>query len=283
MDVRYTGHHYELVDSLDTWTREQPRKGLWERNSRFYIPKVHGDYTTDFTEYVQGRHITGSKGEEQDSSIWGPKLPPRQKSQSTDEFPPRESPTPLRDNFTWGVGEDADLITLLPTFNPDLTRYAMRGAHFNYPVALEPEGPPRRATIITFYRFSNRLLSAMHLENTQSPGHHMSAEQWPLGAALHHGYKVVYAPHSVFMDREWPAKAAEFIFNNGDSEQVINAYGNLSPAGEGSGGWESVFGLYREHNFNPSTWYFRADFASRLYKRFLGHDINRVGGKEVSS
>ena len=281
MDVRYTGHYYELLESLDAWTKAQPRKGLWERNARFYVPKFHGDYS-EFTDFIQARYQDEPPERREDLSIWGPHPPAGQPITPLDDLPPLEAPTPSYDNFTWGVGEEADLITLLPMFNSDTTHYVLRGGYFNYPTNLLPAGPPRRATIITFYRLSHRLLSTMHLENTRSPGHHMSSEQWPQSVALHHGFKAVYAPHSVYMDRYWPAKATNFIFNNGDAQPVIRAFKDMAPLGEGSGGWESVFGMDREHSFKISTWYYRTFFATRLYKRLLGYDVDGIGGETVN-
>jgi len=69
---------------------------------------------------------------------------------------------------------------------------------------------------------------------------------------------------------------------NGDSQRVIKAFKDMPALGEGSGGWESVFGLDREHNFVQSTWYFRTDLATRLYKRLLGYEIDGIGGDTVS-
>ena len=281
MDVRYTGHHYELLETLDTWTKAQPRKGLWERNARFYVPKFHGDHS-EFRDFIQARCQDGPPEKLEDVSIWGPNPPAGQLTTPFDDLPPLEAPTPTYDNFTWGVGEDADMITLLPMFNSDTTHYVLRGGYFNYPMSLLPAGPPRRATIITFYRISHRLLSTMHLENTHDPGHHMSSEQWPQSVALHHGFKAVYAPHSVYMDRYWPAKAANFIFNNGDAQRFIKSFKDIAPLGEGSGGWESVFGMDREHSFEISTWYYRTFFATRLYKRLLGYNVDGIGGETVN-
>ena len=284
MDIRYTGHHYQLSEDIGAWAKQQPRKGMWERNSRFYVPRFHGDYSTHFTKFIQAKYEIKSRlsGKREDCSIWGSNPPDGQAPAFFDDFPPLNAPTPAHDNFTWGVGEEADLITLLPMFNPDTTHYALRNVYFNYPKALNPRGPPRRGTIITLYRISHRLLSSMHLENTHDPGHHMSSEVWPQSVALHHGFKAIYAPHSIYMDRKWPAEALDYIFNNGDTPRTVKAFDDMTGRGEGSGGWESVFGGDREHNFLPSTWYYRTFFASRLYKRLLGYEVDGTGGKEVS-
>ncbi|KAI4156759.1 MAG: hypothetical protein LQ340_000016 [Diploschistes diacapsis] len=277
MDVRYTGHHYELLQALDTWSRKQPRKGLWERNLRFYIPSYYGDYE-NFTHAIQARYQSDRSWKKDDTTIWGPYPPSNQKPLPFDISPPAAANRPENDNFDWGVGEDADLITMLPMFNPDPTHYVWNNVHWNYPLFLSPAGPPRRTTIITFYRLSHRLLSMMHYENSRTPGHHMSSETWPQSIALHHGFKAVYAPQSVFMERDWPPDAVNFIFNNGDTERVINEFSGMDSRGEGSGGWESVFGLQREHNFDASTWYYRAQFATKLYRRYLGHEVDGIGG-----
>ena len=285
MDVRYTGHYYQFAEKTSEWAKNQPRKGLWERNLRFYVPKFHGDYATTFRDFIQKRYERKSKKGvvESDSSIWGPYPPPDQATTPFDDLPPLNTLTPVNDNFTWGVGEEADVLTFLPMFNPDTTHYALRNIYYNYPKALNPAGPPRRATIITFYRISHRLLSTMHLENVRDPGHHMSSEIWPQGAALHHGFKAVYVPHSVYHERKWPAKALDFIFNNGDSPRVINEFKDVPVVGEGSGGWESVFGLDREHNFDDSSWYFRSSLSATLYKRLLGYEVEGIGGDAVST
>ena len=284
MDARFTGHHYELVSALDTWTKQQPRKGLWERNSRFYIPQFHGNYST-FDSYIQSRYSPLARNATIDNrnnngTIWGPYPPFDQRTMPWDDEPPTEDPSP-----DWGIGEDADLITLLPMFSPGPTHYVGKHTFQNYPsVDAGNEAPPRRTTIITFYRLSSRLLNMMHLENTRDMGHHMGSESWAQTVALHHGLKAVYAPHSVFMDREWPAQALEFIFNNGDNAKMLDIYQYLERPGEGSGGTESVFGLGREHNFfETASWYYRAKLAGRVYKRWLGIEADGLGGYDVSA
>ena len=283
MDIRYTGHHYHLIDKVDEWGKKQPRKGMWERNERFYIPRVHGEFDSNYRDIVQSIYQTkNAKGDTKDETIWGPFPPPGQPLADYDETPPAERPTPIQDNYEWGVGEDTDMFTFLPMFNPDTTHYVNKHVYFNYPGDLKPYGPPRRGTIITLYRMSHRLISTMHLENVET-GRHMGSEMWPQSVALHHGFKALYAPHPIYMDRKWPAQALDFIFNNGDQAEVINAFKDMSTLGEGSGGWESVFGLDREHNFIASTWYYRTMFSSRLYKRFLGWNVSSIGGPTVSN
>ena len=247
MDVRYTGHYYDLVSALDNWTRDQPRKGLWERNSRFYIPRIHATYQ-DFRNKVQAMYQNRSRWQHDDGSVWGPQPPKgswtdlhQQWLESLNIDPPCKSPA--QDRYLWGVGEDADLITLLPMFNPKMTWYVFTDEYYNYGDTETAVEPARRTTIITFYRLSSRLLHLMDLENTNPPGHHVSSESFAQTIALHYGLKAVYAPHGLYQEVKWPAQALDFIFNNGDRHSTIRWYGDMDQRGEGSGGPHSPFGI----------------------------------------
>ena len=193
-----------------------------------------------------------------------------------DPMPPTPHPRP---DSEWGIGEDADLITLLPIFDAKNSRYVNRGHVFNYPEGVDP---PRRSTIVTFYRLSNRLLMMMDLENKNGPGRHMGSEMWPQTVALHHGLKAVYAPHSIYMSRQFPAKAANYIFNHGDSKFArIHSPDEIAYGGEGSGGPDGPFGWDREFNFfDTGTWYYRANLAPVLYDRWRGKRTDGVGGAD---
>ncbi|KAI9851508.1 MAG: hypothetical protein M1824_002618, partial [Vezdaea acicularis] len=66
MDARYTGHWYHLFSTLSTWAKKQPRKGLWERNARFYIPAVHGSWD----EFSQISRYQTELGTDSANNIW---------------------------------------------------------------------------------------------------------------------------------------------------------------------------------------------------------------------
>jgi len=185
MDIRNTGHWYHLFSQLDHWTKKQPRRGLWERSSRFYVPSVHGDWEEFVTSTAA---ITNN-------TIFGPV--------------PVEGVIPSLPNPPMGVGEPADLITFNPLFDPHKTTWILRDDTTGY-----PRDVPRRAAIITASRLSRRLLTAMHKENAEN-GHTMFSEMWPATAALHHGLKAVFAPHPIYMDRRWPVGFMEKMFNDG--------------------------------------------------------------------
>lgn len=289
MDVRYTGHYYHLFEKLVEWAKKQPRKHLWERNERFYIPEIHGTWEA-FSKIVDA---TTSISE----SVWGPVPVEGVRILEDDPVPP--FPKPEEDvGSTWGVGEEADLITLNPIFNPEGTSWVLSSDTTGYgyyteasaryttnppkspknPTPTDPPlpspptpparsantGPTRRTAIITASRLSRRLLTRMHWENAIE-GHTMFSEMWPTSCALHHGLKAVFVPHPTYIDRKWPAKYLERTFNNG-----VN--------GSAGGRQQSVFGD-REHNFKGSTWYYNAGFPGGLWRRWLGSEAEGDGGE----
>jgi len=284
MDIRYTGHYHDLLTKLEGWAREQPRKGLWERNARFYIPFVH-DGWEDFKQMarVQTEHgvptpedmwakaMAESKGKDPhqtvkgEESIWGPKRPLDQNDWFNTEEDPVPPTTYERDKYTWGVGEEADLITLNPIFDPEGTSWGLAEDITGYNETGGNGKPPRRAQIITASRMSRRLLMTMHRE-TAFKKHHAFPEMWPATVALHHGYKAVYAPHPVYVDREWPTEYLARVLNGGRN-------------GAAGGSRLSVFGD-REHNMRGMTWFYNAGFPANLYRRWLGLKVNNDGGEQ---
>jgi hypothetical protein len=279
IDIRYTGHYYDLFSNFDSWTKEQPRKGLWERNARFYVPSVHGSWD-DFKQMVRVQTEMGTESPNNlwsglkgaktaadrpkgDKPIWGPERP----QDPEDWFETENDPVPRvsyeKDKYIWGVGEDADLITLNPIFDPDGTTWLLASDITGYN---STEGlPPRRAAIVTSSRMSKRLLTTMHRE-TALKNHHAFSEMWAPTTALHHGYKAVYVPHPMFVDREWPTEYLASIMNAGRN-------------GATGGARTSVFGV-AEHNMKGMTWYYNAGFAPNLWKRWLGFKVNNEGGEE---
>ena len=279
MDVRYTGQWYHLFDRVTRWSKDQPRKGLWERNGRFYIPSVHGTWE-DFKQMVRVQSEIGTSSPNNvwsglkagaagipglpqgktDKPVWGPEGPADMLDGQDDATPPT---TVDKDKYMWGVGEEADLITFSPLFDPDGTTwfYVNDVTGYNTTQGL----PRRRATIGTSSRLSRRLLQTMHRE-TVLERHHMFTEMWPASIALHHGYKAVFAPHPVYIDRKWPTAYLAGVMNGGRN-------------GASGGARTSVYGG-REHNFKGTTWFYDAGFASNLWRRWLGYKVDNDGGEQ---
>jgi Protein of unknown function (DUF3405) len=240
MDVRATGHYYEFLETTSDWARKQPRKGQWERGSRFYMPQLHGKWD-DFSKKAWSESI---------NKIWGPVKADGVYASDVDRPPFRD---PEQDSFEWGVGDEADLITMLPLFDPKGTMWTLRDHLYKF----KDESTERRTAIVTVSRLSRRLLNIMHVENAAN-GRSAASEMWPATAALHHGLKVVQARHPIWFDRQWPAEYMESVFNSGEHGESgttrMSVYGDL------------------EHNFEGASWYANAKWPRELYKRWLGMD-----------
>lgn len=282
MDARYTGHWYHLFDKVGEWAKQQPRKGLWERNARFYVPSVHGSWE-DFRQQVRVQTETGTnsvnnlwsaakKGadgharsatnHQGDKSIWGPERPHEQDifEVEGEGIPPTSMD---KDQYQWGVGEDADLIVFNPLYDPEGTTWLLRDDVTGY--NKENGMPPRRTAIITASRISRKLLTTMHRECSLKR-HSMFSEMWPATTALHHGFKAVFVPHAVYMDRRWPTRYLESVFNAGRN-------------GASGGARTSIFGD-REHNFRGTTWFYSAGFSPNIWRRWLGLRVDNDGGEQ---
>jgi len=280
MDIRYTGHYYHLFDRIGKWAKRQPRKGLWERNGRFYVPTEHGSFE-DFRHMVRvqteqatrmpnqkmfddrGRPIKNIQ-HTKEQPIWGPQPPDLDWNDLDLTDSPKPPTTFEKDNFEWGVGEDADFITFNPLFDPDQTGWILAEDVTGYNTTAGY--PPRRTAIITASRLSRRLLETMHRE-TAIKKHIMFSEMWPGSCALHHGLKAVYAPHPVYIDRWWPTDYLAAVFNGGKN-------------GASGGNRMSTFEDRRQRNFLGTTWYYHAQFSERLWKRWLGFRVDDQGGPE---
>jgi hypothetical protein len=249
MDLRFTGHYYEFNKKITNWAKQQPRKGLWERSARYYIPEIHGSWG-EFAKMVEEETFQDPAG-----PVWGPVTFPNagMLPQLNETKPPTSY---LEDNYEWGVGEEADLITFNPLFEPSKTNWVFRDDVDGYSRA-HPI-PPRRVAIITVSRLSKRLLDTAHKE-TYKMRHTMFPEMWPPTIALHHGLKAAYVPHPVYFDRDWPAEYMDQIFNHPNKPT------------------DSVFG-WGEHNQLGSSFYYNSGFAGALWRRWFGYKENKEGG-----
>ena len=286
IDARYTGHHYHFLEKISEFADKQPRKLLWERNKRYYIPSVHGDYDS----FIQQTHhdiLNASFHSLISSPVWGARPYIRAE-------PPQEplGPTPPtsfdEENFVWGVDEPADLITLLPIWDPRNTTWSYKDKIWNYlpdvrPIFTEADHHAdsfthpdfteidRRVFINTVVRLSKRMLQAMHNENLV--GRSMQAEMWPSTIALQHSLKAVYAPHPIFTDRHWPSAYSSAIFDTSSSVDDATGSANQSRQGAWTEEADSPYNHDREYNFAGWSWYYASQFPRKLYRRWLGMQI----------
>ena len=223
MDVRVTGHYYELLDCVSKWANRQPRDRLWERSSRFYIPELDNNSYQAFSKAV--KYSTATK------PVLGPQL--------------GTLPVP---NSRFNDSEITDLITFSPIFDPHDTKWIFSKDVTGYDTALPV--PPRRASLITVARLSARLLTLMH-EETSRFHHTMFPEMYPASLALHYRLKAVYVPMPIYFDRLWSAEQLEKTFNPGPAGSSGGSH--LSPFGPR----EHIFrgaSCYSNANFAAALW-----------------------------
>ena len=279
MDVRYIGNHYHFLTQIAYFAEQQPRKYLWERNARFFIPGFHGSDHAAFINSTNTIIEAAAANGDIPTPVWGA-MPYSPSQTPLGPTPPRVQEA---DSFEWGVGEEADFITLLPIWDPINTRWTMRNKVWNFVPGIRPhfsrehptdddfthpslESLPRRGYINTVVRLSRPLLHAMHLESLA--GRSMQAEMWPSTVALHHGLKAVYVPQPIWSEKQWPARYADMVFN---------ADGGI-PARWGQES-DSIYNQDREVNFRSWSWYYHAEFPRVLYRRWMGWKANDAIGE----
>ncbi|KAI3266490.1 hypothetical protein CBS147309_6207 [Penicillium roqueforti] len=252
MDSRYTGHMYDLLHKATEFAKQQPRKYLWERNSHFYMPAVHGTWE-EFVKKVD-QEMPGHDN----SSVWGPHPAEGIDIEGQAIIPP--VPYPKDEPGSWGVGEEADLITWLPHFNPVGTDWPFRDRVFNFP---QDQETPRWAAVVAMSRISARLLGMLHKDKVKS-GVGLASEMSPISWALYYGLKAVQIPQPIYHDAKW------------DPEE-LNRHVNPGEPGKVNAGLDSIWSWGQHDNIiYNTTFMFNSEFSEKLYRAWLGYD----GAKE---
>ncbi|KAJ5782801.1 hypothetical protein N7457_004575 [Penicillium paradoxum] len=253
MDSRYTGHFYNFLEQATSFAKQQPRKNLWERNSYFYIPAVHGTWD-DFIDHVD-QSMVGV------DSIWGPQ--PAKDIDVGDEAPKPPHPDSDDDAWNWGVGEEADVITWLPHFNPQETGWPFSDRIFNF---RQKGDTPRRASVVAMSRVSTRLLRIMHADKVEK-GLGLASEMSLVSWSLYYGLKAVQVPHPIYHAHE----------TNPDQ---LNRRANSGKPGKISAENDSIWTWDRHNDIVLKMSYmFSSEFPERIYRAWLGYDdAEKVSG-----
>ena len=256
MDLRYTGHYYEYLEGLSRFARNEPRDHLWERNSGFYIPSLHGSWS-NYSSFVVNATSDGG--------IFGPFSPLRE----DDQIPETNKDSRGKD---WGIGEEADVITFIPIFDPIGTEWTMREVMYNVPQPIPAGyGVARRGSPVTMGRLSRRLLMEEH-GRLKATGFTLVSEMSLVSTALWKGFKAVFAHPPNYNKLQWEPSLVMEVFNNGW----------VSGGDVGSGGMNSIWNLEKGWKLDHLTFFYRSDFPKILYERWLGRSIDGEGGPEVS-
>lgn len=246
LDVRYTGHWYNLLENADSWARSQPRKLQWERASRFFVPYIHKTWA-NFINLVQASTPDGG--------VWGS---PKHIAVPEPMGPEPPVTDPAKDKYAWGVGEDADIVAVGATvYWPGDKDWGI-GKEF-------PNDPQRtlevRACVqLAIARFSRRLLRVMHATQSQD-GVAMTPEIGPFTYAKLHGFKIAHFPLPNYYDPkgDMPTDVAAV-------EHLINQQGPESPFKNPRPGYFDNF----MHRFTYWLNYGGGQVPQELYKRWMG-------------
>lgn len=256
LDVRYTGNWYNFIKQAELWAREQPRKLQFERAAKFYIPSYHGSYA-NFSNGVEAANPDGG--------VWGPVRSvavPRPLGPG----PPKE--TAAEDEYSWGVGEESDVISVSPIIDLNHTDNFKKNTISGFP---EGQDPPRRSLMVTpVVRLSRQLLRIMH-DGQRDQGMDMRSEMFAPTMALLHGLKVAHFPAPQYLDHQGEVDGPE---------EVNRLFNSVGPNG--------TFTTLAAENMvrmrARSTFWWRLEFEQyprALYRRWYGLDGEAPGVPEV--
>ncbi|KAG9864592.1 hypothetical protein KCU77_g2353, partial [Aureobasidium melanogenum] len=211
VDSRFLGHTGDMLDKFSGFARNEPRKQARERASWAYMADYHGSYD-DFFNTID-RVLDGN------SSVWG--------NIDIHDFkaigpqPPVEDPH--EEHFSWGVGEEADLI-LLNTLD-DVSRnedWFFKGWHHGFSMGTKL---PIFVSVVAQGRASWNLLNAVHHAQAYA-GMRIPSEATLPSFALWHGLKISAPPFPMY---QWPGRdrhEMEFALNGGGLDAFPDAIAN---------------------------------------------------------
>lgn len=260
LDIRFTGDAGRLLDSLEHFARQEPRKQARERSSFFFIPQVHKTYA-NFINMVDTALKGGS------SFYHGIPIP---------DFPqigPEPPTSAEHDHFTWGVGEEADLILLSGTMNITLNIGWVYKFWFDgFELGMKT---PRVASAPAVSRCSWNLLNAIH-ESQFWHGMRIGSEATPVSWALWHNLKVSRPPFPIFGEfaHEYTPEQIDVHLNGGPP----------SPEHDGMGWGQNVYGHQMGQqsgieNLGP-TWRWDQGYPGNLMDAWTSNDVERVSKED---
>ncbi|RYO76129.1 hypothetical protein DL766_002747 [Monosporascus sp. MC13-8B] len=240
MDLRLTSHVHTTLESTVAFARAQPRRNLWERNGRFYIPELYNGSYEAFAAAVDA--------DIGDTGVWGP-VP-------TKDFEPYGPQPPSRSKTDWGINEDADLVSLMPMIDPVGTDWIYEDKVYGF---ADGAATPRRAAFVSMTRASGHLLRLVSKAQRER-GQWVVSEATLETFALLHGLKAVTVPHPIAFEDSVTAGAADADINHGPPHSKA---GGRAPSMS-----------YTTKGFIPGPWFhasywFAADEAPNYWQQYL--------------
>ena len=248
INTRYTGHHYEFLEAISSWAKDQSRNNAVGRAPFTFVSDVHNTWE-NFTKVVN--RLSYAKKSQQKGT-----------GRALGVEPVGPDPPLFSDwKQKWGKGEEADLIGMGTIFEPAPAESHVFVEH--YPG--KSSNVPRRATSFPkITRTSKRLLRAMH-HGQVTQGMHMPPTMFAASSALHHGLKTVAFPLPIFSDLDVSPADVERKLNANMGEDTFDLPHQMKKL------WRSLtFGAPE----NPEE----ALYADELYKKWLGYDEEQTEG-----
>lgn len=258
IDTRYTGHWYNFFENAAAWSRNQPRKLQWERHAKYYMPSAHSTYA-NLSAIVEEENPKGG--------VWGPLLSGAGTKEAVPSpaMPAPEGPSQEDDHYTWGVGEDADLVSPAPITD---NHPSASGPHSHIYTQIIPQNFPGNPDIpfrfvpyVPLVRVSKRLLCVMHASQIET-GIDLIPETMPATLAILHGFKIAFFPLPNYLDTE----NGEAEYSPDTVEKQMNGIGDDSPWG--SGAPDGIAAIWSRMTY----WWTLSDdqYPNRLYSKWLG-------------
>jgi hypothetical protein len=240
MDIRVLGDTLKYLEAVSTFARNEPRKQSVERSSYLHISKAQGSYS-NFMAAVNSSLKGGA-------TVWGPVHIP----DIIPIGPPPPTPHPEDDNFSWGVGEDADVIVTNPRANVlEQQTWVFRDYIRGFQNGVDT---PRITCPTAIMRGSRQLLLAIH-DAQANQGLAVPSEATLPSFALWHGLKLSYPP--------WP-----WYSNLRRDEKFMDEFFNGGLPGTHSDGWAHGEGFYNQLNHQDltagSTWWWYSEFPDQI-------------------
>ena len=224
MDMRFMGDAGKYLDALATFAREEPRKQALERSTFLLLPSKEGNYA-NLSAVVNEVNRGGSH-------VWGP-------LDIQDIAPIGPEPPvsrPEYDDFQWGVGEEADLITT--SYCSDVLAsktWLYRDWIYGFWRGAET---PRFFCPPAVMRTSRSLLLAIH-DAQHRRGMRIPSEATPPSFALWHGLKLSYPPSPVYMLQHNDPRFVDGWYRGGPGASSTGLGPDIldHPRGEGLSWW----------------------------------------------
>ncbi|KAF2146315.1 uncharacterized protein K452DRAFT_220088 [Aplosporella prunicola CBS 121167] len=189
MDFRTSSPHLQNLERLAAWARDQPRLHIHNMNAAWYMPSVQGSW--------------GNLYRLMNETLWDDKLAGEVAEHGAE----------------WGVGEEADLITLAPIIDVRTTKWLWKGMLHNDPYKTKEKNLPHLAAPVSMTRTSKRLLAEVHALQLEH-GFWMASEATMETVAFRKGLKAVHAQHPVYYNGSEADAKLDDVFNTGPPENM---------------------------------------------------------------